>query len=605
MARHAHARRRRHRRRHRRLYVGSGALALALIALLLNGGLPFRGGSRAVGSPGEPAGCATPAIELRLISSAEKVAALGAIAEAYQRTQPAVDGRCLKVNIGHASAALGTGLSGVSTGLPGRPDVWTPESTLWVKAVANSSVPMQVIAAMGHQSIATSPTVLAMPRPMAEALGWPDQKVGFAKLQELAAAKTGWAAFGHPEWGAFRVDRIDPRLSTAKAQATLALAYNVTGTVRPSAADVAGERVVRALLKLDRAPGPTDADPTVFLAGLRDADGAGKTLRHVSVAALDEMSVLAYNHGNSIGVPMNDERSGWPKVPLAAFYPPEGTFVSDHPYVILTDAPDRRRAAKAFLDHLLTPAAQATLQRYGFRDRRGVAAAEVTPDLGVLPRQPGKILPHPEPDVVSAILQDVGKLRTRSNVLTVLDVSGSMAAKVSGSLTRMDLCKRAAINSLSLYDTNDDGGLWKFSTAHRELVRLGPLTDRMGAGLRRDMIRREIERLVPGGDTTLYNTAWAAHQRVVANYQRDTRNSVILLTDGRNDISGGLTLKGLLAKLKKSDRFRPVRIIFIAYGEGAPVPALRQIAAATGGAVFAAPNPTEIDRVFAAAIAST
>jgi Ca-activated chloride channel family protein len=119
------------------------------------------------------------------------------------------------------------------------------------------------------------------------------------------------------------------------------------------------------------------------------------------------------------------------------------------------------------------------------------------------------------------------------------------------------------------------------------------------------MIRREIERLVPGGDTTLYNTAWAAHQRVVANYQRDTRNSVILLTDGRNDISGGLTLKGLLAKLKKSDRFRPVRIIFIAYGEGAPVPALRQIAAATGGAVFAAPNPTEIDRVFAAAIAST
>jgi Ca-activated chloride channel family protein len=587
------------------MYVGGAAVTLALAVLVLSGGVPFRGGSRADGSPGQSSGCATPAIELRIISSAEKVAALGSIAEAYQKTEPAVDGRCLKINIGHASQALATGLSGVATGLPGRPDVWTPESTLWLRAVATSSVPMQVVAAKDHPSIASSPTVLAMPRPMAEALGWPDQKVGMAKLRQLAAAKSGWAALGHPEWGAFRVDRIDPRLSTAKAQSTLALAYNVAGSVQPSPEQVASEPVVRALLQLDRAPGPSDTDPTVFLAALRRADDGGKAMRHVSVAALDEMSVLAYNHGNSLGVPLGSDKADWPKVPLAAFYPPEGTFVSDHPYVVLTDAPDRRRAAKAFLDHLLTPAAQSVLQRYGFRDRRGVSSPDATADKGVLPRQPVKILPQPDPAVVSALLQDVGKLRTRSNVLTVLDVSGSMAVKVTGSSTRMDLAKRAAINSLALYDTNDDGGLWSFSTKPRELVRLGPLTDPVGGAPRHAAIRGQIERLAPTGDTALYNTAWQAHQRVVASYQRDTRNSVILLTDGRNDISGGLTLNAVVARLKKSDRFRPVRIIFIAYGEGADVPALRRIAAATGGAVFEAPNPAEIDRVFAAAIAAT
>lgn len=606
MARHAHARRRRHRRQHRRLYVGGGAVALVLAGIVLSGGLPFRSGSRADGSPGPAARCALPAIELRVISSAEKVAALGAIAEAYQKTEPAVDGRCLKIHIGHASSALATGLSGVATGVPGRPDVWTPESTLWVKALATSSTPMQVVAALDHPSIAMSPTVLAMPRPMAEALGWPDQTLGLAKLRELAAAKNGWASLGHPEWGAFRLDHIDPRLSTAKAQTTLALAYNVTGTVRPLAADIASEKVVRALLKLDRAPGPSHADTTVFLAGLRDADDAGKALRHISVAALDEMSVLAYNHGNSLGVPMNEDRSDWPKIPLAAFYPPEGTFVSDHPYVILTDAPDRRRAATTFLEHLRTPAAQATLQRYGFRDRRGVSAAEVTADQGVLARQPVKILPQPDPDVASALLQDVGKLRTRSNVLTVLDVSGSMAVRVSGQLTRMDLAKQAAINSLALYDAHDDGGLWSFTTRHRQLVSLGPLNDEVdGGATRRDLIRAQIAKLTPGNDTALYNTAWAAHQRVVANYQRDTRNSVILLTDGRNDIVGGLNLNALLARLSKSDRFRPVRINLIAYGDNVDLPALRKIAAATGGQVFEAPNPANIDRVFALAIASS
>ncbi|NEQ27778.1 MAG: hypothetical protein F6K28_54030, partial [Microcoleus sp. SIO2G3] len=40
--------------------------------------------------------------------------------------------------------------------------------------------------------------------------GWPDEPIGFADILALSQDPEGWAAFGHPEWGPFRLGKTNP-----------------------------------------------------------------------------------------------------------------------------------------------------------------------------------------------------------------------------------------------------------------------------------------------------------------------------------------------------------------------------------------------------------
>ena len=110
-----------------------------------------------------------------------------------------------------------------------------------------------------------------------------------------------------------------------------------------------------------------------------------------------------------------------------------------------------------------------------------------------------------------------------TNLLLVFDTSGSMSGQVPGAgKTRLDLTKAAALNSLALLDDAAQVGVWEFSTArggqdYRELLPLAPLE--RGRRATRPTARRvnaAVNGLEPGGNTGLYNTAWAACQEVSA-----------------------------------------------------------------------------------------
>lgn len=60
-----------------------------------------------------------------------------------------------------------------------------------------------------------SPVVIAMWRPMAEALGWPNKPVGWTDILALAQDPQGWASLGHPEWGRFRFGHTHRSFPTA------------------------------------------------------------------------------------------------------------------------------------------------------------------------------------------------------------------------------------------------------------------------------------------------------------------------------------------------------------------------------------------------------
>ncbi len=177
----------------------------------------------------------------------------------------------------------------------------------------------------------------------------------------------------------------------------------------------------------------------------------------------------------------------------------------------------------------------------------------------------------------------------RGRVLAVIDVSGSMAARVRGP-TRLELAVSAASRALGTFAPDSDIGLWAFSINlgkgkdHRELLSTAPLASERSGTTQRKAALQALARLAPkrGGGTGLYDTVLAAFREAQRSYSAGRLNAVVLLTDGRNDDDKSVGRAGMLRALKKeSDPERPVRAITPAYGENADVKLLRAVSDAT------------------------
>ena len=138
------------------------------------------------------------------------------------------------------SVASGTGEANLAAGwdetLNGTPpDVWTPAASTWVSLLKTDLTakdkPNLVSAAPADlPSVTSTPLVLAMPQPMATALGWPDTPIGWADVLALAKDPQGWASKGHPEWGKFTLGKTNPTISTSGLAATIGTLVAATGT---------------------------------------------------------------------------------------------------------------------------------------------------------------------------------------------------------------------------------------------------------------------------------------------------------------------------------------------------------------------------------------
>jgi hypothetical protein len=82
-------------------------------------------------------------------------------------------------------------------------------------------------------------------------------------------------------------------------------------------------------------------------------------------------------------------------------------------------------------------------------------------------------------------------------------------------------------------------------------------------------------------------------------------NSLVVLTDGKNEDPAGISLDALLRSLSSHySLVRPVHVVAIAYGRDADPAVLARIAKATDGLVFNSPNPRDIGQVFLTAISA-
>ena len=310
------------------------AASLAILSACVSGG----GGTTVPGQVTVPDGCR----EVPAATSPEKFTLLTGLAEDVQRHRA-------RSSVASASQSRSIGISSgcrrphAHRGLADRRLSRTGPGALEPGGQQLGGSRQPTIGRAGAAPIANdferimiTPLVLGMPRPMAEALGWPEADIGWADILALASDPEGWGSLGHPEWGDFRLGKTNPNFSTSGLSATAAIYYAATGkTSGLTEADLTDPEVVEFVRGVEAATVHYGDTTLTFLDNMYRDDQAGRGLTYVSAIAVEEVSILAYNRGD----PADTGTPGPPpRVPLVAVYPSEGTLYSDNPAFVLDAA---------------------------------------------------------------------------------------------------------------------------------------------------------------------------------------------------------------------------------------------------------------------------
>ncbi len=617
-----------HTRNHRHRLMISVLLCFATLAAACSGGAddPFADGE-ATGNTGIPAGCTT----IDAAVSSEKIDLLTKLADDFNATSPEVDGTCVGVRVrskasGGAATALADGWDDQTDGGP-PPVIWSPASSAWGQVLnqrlADSGA--EPMAAEDPTPFMLTPLVIAMPEPMAQALGWPDTPIGWSDILALARDPKGWASVGHPEWGPFRLGKTNPNFSTSGLSALIAQTYAATGsTDQLTLEDLARPEVIQYGSDIESSVVHYGDITMTFLDNWFRADQRGTALTYASAVAVEEKSVIDYNRGNPDGVLEPGEEERPPRIPLRAIYPTEGTLYSDNPiYTLDADWVDdtERAGAKLFTDYVSNPENQAKVLEFGFRPGNPKVAVGPPIDAsnGVDPDQPQTLLDLPSGPVLLGLLDAWSTQRKTARVLILLDVSGSMGEPADtgdpASPSKLALAVEAVQDGLDEFKAADLVGLRIFTTkltsgdgAEVSFKDLSPIAP---VGKNREQLRNEVGSLIPLNGTPLYEVTGTSHTEMVADYDPALINAVVVLTDGVNDDGdpndddaqfGALIDE--VTRTSNGENATPVRIFTIAYGSDADVGALEAISEASNATAYSASDATTIGEVFTAVVSN-
>lgn len=595
-------------------------VSLGLVTVACTGSQADKDGLPDLGDPGD-------CIVADLSVSPEKLDLLTRLAQDFNESDGArVGDECVFARVqskssGGAAQLLATGWDEATEGP--RPVIWSPAASTW-GAILNQRLEGQGDAPMTGDfvSFQLTPLVIAMPRPMAEALGWPDEPLGFADILALSQDPEGWAAHGHPEWGEFRLGKTNPNFSTSGLSALIAQAYAANDkTAGLSVEDLAKATTDDFARQIESAVVHYGDTTLTFLNNWYRADQRGNPYGYVSAVAVEEKSVIDYNTGNPDGVLQEGEEPRAPRVPLVAIYPEEGTLYSDNPLFVL-DAEwvddDEAAGAQKFIDFVGEAENQEKILKYGFRPGNPDVAigAPIDASNGVDPDQPQTLLEVPAPDVLTQLLDDWQDQRKPARVLLLMDVSGSMGevADPETGATKLDLAKQATVTALDEFNDDDEVGLWVFTTDlgdegdPQEYLELIP-TGRIGDV--REQLKGKIRDLVPLNGTPLYTATETAYEHQLEGYDPTRINAVVLLSDGVNDDGepddDREQLQSLLDSLSaeaEGQQGQAVRVFPISYGDDADLATLRRIAEASQAAVYDSSDPRSITKVFIAVVSN-
>ena len=479
------------------------AIAIVAVAIFAfsRGGDDDGGGG---GSKGKKAPSGSVAVPFAFSPEKEKL--LEPLIDDFNEKGVKVDGRPVfvegqNVSSGEAQSKIARGTLKLAA--------WSPSSSLWGRLLNFEAD--QPYAPDENPSIVRTPLVIAMWEPMARALGYPNKALGFRDILDLARSETGWAKYGRPQFGQFKLVHTNPDFSTSGLSAVVAEYYAATGKKEGlQEKDITGR--ARSYVKDIERSIVHYGDTTLFIADEMRRAGPGYT----SAVAMEEVTLVDFNQ----------RRGGQPK--LVAIYPEEGTFYSDNPLIVL-NAPwvseAQKKGAREFQKFLADRIDPEMAGEYGFRpaDLKAKPAGPVTAANGADPDQPKRVLGLPEPRVLDTVRRTWRADRKPANVLLVVDTSGSMVEE-----HRLERAKQGLATFLRQLSPNDRVGLEAFNEDITPLVPIAPVRQNIGR------LRSTIDSLIADGGTAFYDAAIRGFDDVRALNDRDRINAVVLLTDGED-----------------------------------------------------------------------
>jgi Ca-activated chloride channel family protein len=545
------------------------AVAAVLIAIVITAG---GGGGKSKGGGGSAAKPASDAIRVSFAYSPEKQKLIQPLIEKFNAEGRRSGGK--PVFIEGQVVASGDAETKIAKRQL-QPVLWSPASSLWGRLLNfegdRSWVPDT------NPSIVRTPLLIAMWEPLARALGWPSKPIGFADVLKLALDRRGLGAYGHPEYGRFKLGHTNPDFSTSGLSAVAAEYSAVTGKKEGlTLADVGRPDVRRKIQAIERSI-VHYGDTTLFFADQLRRYGPA----YASAVAMEEATLIDFN-----------QKRGGSGTKLVGIYPAEGTFYSDNPLITL-QAPwvtdQQKAAAKVFADWLGDRISPGLAASQGFRSREGTGkpTAPIDAAHGADPKQPTRLLSLPEPRVLAKVKQTWRSDRKPANIALVVDTSGSMSEE-----NRLDQAKQGLRVFLAQLSPNDRVGLTTFND---KVFRLSPIS-RFGSS--RAKLLNEVNGLFPDGQTAVYD-ATAAGVKEVQNLKDASRiNAVVVLTDGEDNQSN-TSSNELVSALQRqaTSEGMAIRVYTIAYGSSANQDVLTQIASASGGKEYAG-DPKQIESVY-------
>jgi Ca-activated chloride channel family protein len=466
------------------------------------------------------------------------------------------------------------------------PTIWSPGDMSWINEAnviwedLNGRPLMQDCSPSVYTVIG-----IGMWRPMAEAMGWPDEPIGWDEIVALASDPEGWAQYGHPEWGQFKFGHTHPDSSNTGFLAMGTLAYaalDITEGLTPEM--VKSQEVIKAFEELER---------NTYHYGM-------STRSLFTLMAQNGPSYLHAGTNSETGLlATNKYQADVLRFPLVFIFPSDGTFWSTNPICILDSdwvSEEQREAAKLYAEYLQEPEAQEMAVEIGLRPTSDIELhAPIALESGTDPRVSPETIPPLESvsgDAAIAIKDVFRMTKKRTTVVILLDTSDSMSG------IKIESAIEGTINFVTHLEQDDEVTLYTFSDAavqHHPSGRVGEVLE---------TLRHNLKRLQADGNTTLHDSICMAIDRMNSvRYQDEASGEqrlygIVVLSDGR-DTASVRSISDLFNCLPSGEDVEGIKIFTVAYGGNAHEDLLEDIAEQTNGKFYIG-DPTSLEEVYLA-----
>ncbi len=472
-------------------------------------------------------------------------------AQAFNEKPPKLEnGRAVQVTL--RSMEAGQVVAALSGDAPGpAPALWVPDDPVWTDILAEKG---QAAFQGDCASLASSPLVIAVWRPLAEALGWPGRSLGWLDMGSLAADPSAWLYYSGGQFSSrLRLSHTNPGLAHSGSSTLLAVVQAALSKTEPVSAEEVQQPMVQASVgAFESAVSSFGADTELLGQAMRQ-----RGVNYLGAAVLYESTVLRYAEGDPQLIPV---------------YPFEGTFVATHPACLnrAVDG-DAQQAARLFRDYLLGEKAQELAVANGLRPARSETPLRAPLDAahGVDLAQPAVVFAPPSAANIYAVQSLWQSARKHVNLVMVIDTSGSMQG------SKMNSVRQSALQFVQQMGSEDYLSLISYASAQPmlelEYLQVGPA---------REQISRKIAALQAKGGTPLYDSIGAAAEVVAGHLSSQNSNVIVLLSDGLDTASNRY---GFDQALFDTAAANDTTVFTIAYGGDADEKLLTKLAQNANG----------------------